>query len=107
MSGKELDVDFPCVARLDWQKYVRTELWMMKSDGSDQRRITFFNQLESPDYEWFRENVFRTSRVIVSDNVWDPDGKRMALTVAFEGEWTQKWGSIRSILVMMDLEERG
>jgi len=107
MSGKELDVDFPSVARLDWQKYVKTELWMMKSDGSDQRRITFFNQPESPDYEWFQENVFRTPRVIVSDNSWGPNEKRMALTVAYEGEWTQKWGSIRSILVMMDLEERG
>jgi len=38
-------------------QWLRTELWLMNVDGSDQRRITFYNETED---------------VIVADNDWNP-----------------------------------
>ena len=41
----------------DYGQWLRTELWLMDLDGSNQRRITFFNE---------------TEQVIVADNDWNP-----------------------------------
>jgi Tol biopolymer transport system component len=41
----------------DYRQWLRTELWLMNIDGSNQQRITFFNE---------------TEQVIVADNDWNP-----------------------------------
>lgn len=106
MSGKGLNVTFPSVKWPDWAGYVKTELWMMGSDGSRQRKVTTFNEPGTPDYEWFHNAFFDTDRVIVSDNSWSPDGSKMAVTIAYEGKDSLQCGSMRSVLVVMSLDNR-
>ena len=50
-------------------EWLRTELWLMEVDGSNQRRITFFNE---------------TEQVIVADNDWNPaatENPQLAVTM--------------------------
>jgi Tol biopolymer transport system component len=49
-------------------RWLRTDLWLMNVDGSDQQRITFFNDVEP---------------AIVADQDWNPaaDGLQLAVTV--------------------------
>jgi Tol biopolymer transport system component len=106
MSGADLHVEFPEVRRLEWQKYVKTELWLMDRDGSNQRRVTFFNKPGHRDYEWFQKNVYKTDRVVVSDSAFSPDGKKLVVTLAYEGPASAQYGNVRSVLVVVDLEKR-
>ena len=50
-------------------QWLRTDLWLMNADGSNQRRITFFNEAEE---------------AIVADNDWNPSptgNHQLALSV--------------------------
>jgi Tol biopolymer transport system component len=47
-----------------------TDYWIMKSDGSGKRRLTFFNDKGHPHYAG--------GKVIVADLSWRPDGKAFA-----------------------------
>ncbi|HEU4760377.1 MAG TPA: hypothetical protein VFT91_10415, partial [Dehalococcoidia bacterium] len=49
---------------------LRTDLWMMNTDGSDKQRLTHFSQ------RGFAERL--GNKVIVGDNDWSPDGSRLA-----------------------------
>ena len=51
-------------------KIARTDYWIMNADGSDKKRLTFFNQPGAPEY--------RPSFNIASDLSWAPDGKAFA-----------------------------
>ncbi|MBN1572356.1 MAG: hypothetical protein JW984_04075 [Deltaproteobacteria bacterium] len=106
MSGEGLDVEFDSVSGHTWRRYVKTELWAMNPDGSGRRPITFFNESESNDSRWFRENVCDTERVVVSDSSFSPDGERLAATIAYEGPNMGGSGSIRSVLAVIYLEGR-
>ncbi len=48
------------------------DLWMMKSDGSDEERLTFFNHPTSPNSK---------TGAVVSDFAWSPEGDKIALHV--------------------------
>jgi len=48
-------------------KITRNDYWIMNADGSDKRRLTFFNEPGAPEY--------RASYNIASDLSWSPDGK--------------------------------
>ena len=47
--------------------HVKTDYWIMNADGSNQRRLTYFNEPGAPEY--------RASENIASDLSWSPDGK--------------------------------
>ncbi|MEW6367457.1 MAG: hypothetical protein AB1714_22745 [Acidobacteriota bacterium] len=103
MSGSGLNVKFPTARWPYWVKYVKTELWIMNSDGSGQHAITSFNEPWTADYRWLRRVVGSTDRAVVSDSSWSPDGKKLAFTLAYEAAIP---GGINSILVIMDLSKR-
>jgi len=103
MSGDELDVSFPSVRGQTWRSYVRTELWTMKSDGSNPKRLTYFNDETHADNAWFQEHIADTNRTVVSDNSVHPDGNRLAVTLAYEYTRGNGTSSIRSTLVILDL----
>jgi len=42
---------------------MKTDLWLMNIDGTDHKRITFFNEAGHTEYE---------GRTIVADNSWNP-----------------------------------
>ncbi|RLF39369.1 MAG: hypothetical protein DRN12_07080, partial [Thermoplasmata archaeon] len=67
--------------REDWWNYLRTEYWIMRSDGSDKRQLTFYNPNNS-------------YRVICSDCSWNADGTKIAGTILVVGENYSKGGII-------------
>ena len=60
-----------------WAETLRTDLWMMNADGTDKRRITYFNEPGHPEYAG--------EQVIMSDNSWSPDGKKIAALIKKSG----------------------
>lgn len=59
-----------------WQKYLKTELWLMNSNGSSKQQITHFNTPGYPEY-------LQGRRAIVSDSSWSPDGKKLVACLAY------------------------
>jgi Tol biopolymer transport system component len=49
---------------------LRTDYWTMNIDGSNKRRLTYFNDFWSPQ--------FVSGGVIAADATWSPDGRRLA-----------------------------
>lgn len=47
-----------------------TDFWVMNADGSNKRRLTFFNDRTNP--QWLRKHA------IASDLTWNPDGTQIA-----------------------------
>jgi len=58
-----------------WTSTLKTDLWLMNRDGSQKRRLTYFNEPGYPEY--------RGEPVIVSDNTWSPDGNKILATLVF------------------------
>ena len=49
---------------------LRADYWIMNSDGSEQRRLTYFNDPTSTEYTG--------DRIVAADSSWAPDGTRLA-----------------------------
>jgi Tol biopolymer transport system component len=49
---------------------LRTDYWIMNPDGSNKRRLTYFNDAKSAQ--------FITGGVIAADSAWSPDGRSLA-----------------------------
>ncbi|HDM67257.1 MAG TPA: hypothetical protein ENG62_02590, partial [Thermoplasmatales archaeon] len=73
----------------DWWNHLRTDYWVMKSDGSCKRQLTFYNS--NSEY-----------RVICSDCSWNSDGTKLAGTVLVIGENYKKGG-----IIILDLSDIG
>ncbi len=76
ISSSGFNLQFKSVKGHDWKKYLKTDLWIMDADGSDKRRVTYFNEPGHPEYIG--------GRVVVADTAWSPDGKKILATVAYE-----------------------
>jgi len=75
MSGMGFNTVFHSIKGHAWKKYIKTDLWIMDSDGKNQERITFFNQPGHSHY--------MGGRTVVSDSAWSPDSKKIAALVAY------------------------
>jgi hypothetical protein len=102
MSSRGLNVTLQSLAGLNWMLDLQSEFWVMKRDGSDPRRVTWFNQAGRRDYEWFRQAVSSTRRVVVSDSALNPDASRAAITLGYEG----RQGQMSSVLILLELDRR-
>jgi hypothetical protein len=68
-----------------WALTMRTEYWLMNPDGTDKRRLTYFNDSAHTEYTG--------ARVIVADCSWSPAGDRLiALSLYDDGQTT--WGKV-------------
>jgi Tol biopolymer transport system component len=76
MSATGLGISVASTELHTWQEALISELWLMKSDGTDKQRLTYFNGTGYPE-------SFAGKKVIVSDMTWRPDGKAIAVLVAF------------------------
>jgi len=73
---------FGISTRRDWWNELKTEYWMMKSDGTSKTKITFYN-----------ENVDDNERIICSDCSWNAEGTKLATTMLIvKGE--ERFGGI-------------
>ncbi|MCD6384657.1 PD40 domain-containing protein [Candidatus Sumerlaeota bacterium] len=75
-----------------WASTLKTELWIMNSDGSGKKRLTYFNEPGYPEYTG--------KTTIVSDNSWSPDGKKIIATIVFP-----ELGRSSSQIVIIDVEK--
>jgi Tol biopolymer transport system component len=65
----------------DWPNQPRTrEYWIMNSDGSNKRRLTYFNSPHSPEYQ----DLSQERRTIVAKCSFSHDGSKMIGTVGFD-----------------------
>ncbi|MFC1586711.1 TolB family protein [Planctomycetota bacterium] len=76
MSSAGIDINWVSIVGDSWRKYIATDLWIMNRDGSGKQRLTHFNEPGHPEY-------LNGARIIVSDSTWSPDGKQLAVTVAY------------------------
>lgn len=102
VSTRALGVRVGSIAGVNWLRDLRSEWWVMKRDGSERRRLTWFNQPGRRDYEWFREMVSKTPRVHIADGALNPDGSRAALVLMYE----LREDMFGSVLAMIDLDRR-
>jgi len=103
MSGAELDIKFPSVKWPDWKEYITTELWMMSADGSDQQRITYFNEPGNQHHTWLQKLTNGTVRAVISDSSWSPDGSQLIFTLAYEAEEVKD--GLGVFLILMEVEQ--
>jgi Tol biopolymer transport system component len=101
-SAHGLSVRFRSVTGLNWMRDIKTELWVMKRDGSDKRRVTWFNEPGRRDCDWFQQNVYNTKRVFVTDSAINADTSRAAVTLAYQDHE----GQVSSVLVIVEIDRR-
>ena len=56
-----------------WTQTLKTDLWIMDSDGSNKERLTYFNEPGHHEY---------IGPAISADSSWSPDGKKIAVSVS-------------------------
>ena len=66
-------ISFLGLGGAQWQQAMRSELWVMNSDGSDCQRLTSFNYKNTPFY--------MGGACYVGMSAWHPDGKHLAVLV--------------------------
>lgn len=71
-SGQGIAPLPPGERRLPW----RSDLWMMQADGSEQQRLTFWNDSES-DHP--------LGQALITDLAWGPEGDELLVTVVSAG----------------------
>ena len=77
----------------NWQRHLRSELWIMDADGENPKQLTFFNQKGSTHY--------MNQRSYVGDNAWSPDGQHVVVCVNTE----TRGYSIQSRIYLLKLGE--
>ena len=82
---------FAFTPTMNYGRSLATELWIMRADGSEKRRLTHFND---------SGHVEATGgRTIVADNAWNRDGSRIAAVLGIVGGDSQ----MRSRIALIDL----
>ena len=92
MSSQGIDISWGDTSGVNWKKYLYSELWAMSADGTGQTQLTHFND---PGYDEYKDGV----RTIVSDSTWSPDGRSLAVLVAYDSPQ-----GMRSELAIIELE---
>jgi Tol biopolymer transport system component len=78
MSSRECDCD---PSQLD---DLQTDIWIMKADGSNPQRVTYFSMRSAPE---------RAGRhVIAGDGAWSPDGAQLAVRLIADRRFTELLG---------------
>lgn len=76
---------------VQWQRFLRSELWIMNADGSAPKQLTFFNTPGAAEH--FGRRCF------VGNSAWSPDGNRLAITLHYE---TRNF-DVETKIVLIDL----
>ncbi|MBU7014690.1 MAG: PD40 domain-containing protein, partial [Theionarchaea archaeon] len=88
----DLGITFDDIKNHLWGLKLKTELWIMDTDGSHKQRLTSFNEPGNGEYP---------GHVAVSDSSWSPDGTKIAACIAYEDG--KDSGKFRSRIILVDL----
>ena len=83
-----------------WQQELRSELWLMTSDGLDRRRLTYFNQRDSRDNRFL--GLTPQDHCYVGASSWNPNGRQVAVVIYFGAR-----KKATSMVLLLDLTDRG
>ncbi|MBU7017413.1 MAG: PD40 domain-containing protein [Theionarchaea archaeon] len=89
----DLGITFDDIRNHTWGLKLKTELWVMDTDGSHKKQLTFFNG----DPEYF-------GNVIISDSSWSPDGTKIAATMVYKDSRGLRDYKSRIILIELDFQ---
>lgn len=85
MSSAGQDIRHLSLGDTNWKRFLKSDLWIMDADGSDPKRLTFFNDIEAPEYVRVPGGAEHEGRrCFVGDSAWGPDGNRIAITLFYE-----------------------
>jgi Tol biopolymer transport system component len=73
VSSRTFNIPFLGPGGTAWNKYLRTELWIMDADGVYPKQLTFFNTPGAPESNG--------RRAFVGDFCWGPDGSKIAMVL--------------------------
>ncbi len=76
-----------------WQRYLRSEIWIMSADGKRRKQLTFFNTPAGTHPESVGKRCY------VGNMAWSPDGKQLAVCLNKEAAYF----SIEPEVVILDL----
>lgn len=60
----------------DWRGTMKTEYFIMDSDGANKTQLTFFNTAVHPHY-----SIFNGARVICADSAWNAEGNKIIASI--------------------------
>ncbi|MBU7047562.1 MAG: PD40 domain-containing protein [Theionarchaea archaeon] len=89
----DLGITFDDIRNHTWGLKLKTELWIMDTDGSHKNQLTFFNG----DPQYF-------GNVIISDSSWSPDGTKIAATMVYKDSRGLRDYKSRIILIELDFQ---
>ena len=95
MSSTGFDIEWDDISGHNWQRYLKTELWIMDADGLNKQRLTYFNTPGHAEY-------MGGARCVVSDSAWSPDGKSIVALLAYETR--RKRLGARIVMIELDAE---
>jgi len=72
-STRGIDIRYLGANAERWERYLRSELWIMDADGRRPKQLTFFNDKSNPQY--------LGKRAFVGDSAFSPDGKYLAIVL--------------------------
>ena len=81
-----------------WQKYIKTELWIMDADGNNKRRLSYFHQEGHQHY--FKEK--ETDITAAADSAWSPDGKSIIGLVVTGDPNTDERDNGRVVMIKLE-----
>ncbi len=91
MSSRGTDLQGMSLNMGNWQRYLKSELWLMNADGTDAKQFTFFNTNGAPE--------FQERRCYVGESSWSPDGSEIAIILNYE----DRNFSVESMLLVLTL----
>ena len=89
----DLGITFDDLRNHTWGLKLKTELWIMDTDGSHKKQLTFYN--EDPEY---------FGNTIISDSAWSPDGTKIAATMVYKDSRGLRDYTSRIILVELEFQ---
>lgn len=99
-SSEGFEIAYLGIGGMRWQLELKSELWIMNSNGQDKRQLTRFNRRGSE-----HSLLVNGRRAYVGMTAWNPDGNRIAFVVYHDKSLGGSESSLMSRVFVADLVE--